>query len=278
MTETRLPTFVVIGAMKAGTTTLYDWLGTHPDVCMSADKELDFFYEEGNWDRGMGWYEAQFDGCGVEGARGEASPNYTKTHLFPDVPKHMHSVIPQARLVYLVREPIARMRSMYRHLAIDGTETRSFAEAVVADRDYLDTSRYMRHITAFLEYYGADRLLVVTTEAMEADPQGTLGEVHEHIGVVPAVLPGDAVSRNVTSERIVDTALGRRLKLRPAYWQALNRSWRLRNTHQRLLTRTAPVAPAALPAALEAELRADLEPDTEALEEFLGRRLTEWGR
>jgi Sulfotransferase domain len=273
-----LPTFVVIGAMKAGTTTLHAWLDVHPDVCMSAQKELDFFLTDGNWDRGVDWYRDQFAACGGERARGESSPNYSKTHLDPGVPARMHSVLPDARLVYLVREPIARMRSMYRHLAIDGTETRSFAEAVAADPDYRETSRYLRHVDAFLEHFARESLLVVSAEQLEADPAGTLVQVHGHIGVEPLATAMGTASRNVTADRTVDTALGRRLEAVPAYWRALNRSWRLRRAHARVFTRPATIPPAELPADFEDELRADLEPDTAGLEAFLGRRLTEWGR
>lgn len=277
-TQAPLPTFVVIGAMKAGTTTLHAWLDAHPAVCMSARKELDFFVGGANWTRGIDWYRGQFAACGSAQARGESSPNYTKTHLDPLVPKRMGTVLPDARLVYVVREPIARMRSMYRHLAMDGTEARSFADAVTADPDYRETSRYMRHVRAYLEHFAADQLLVLTTELLERAPSQALPVVHEHIGVPPAPLAQGAVRRNVTSERRVDTALGRRLEAVPAYWRALNRSWRLRTVHARLLTRPAPVPPATLPADVEAALRADLEPDTVALEDFVGRRLTEWGR
>ena len=87
-----LPTFVVIGAMKAGTTTLHAWLAEHPDVCMSARKELDFFVEDGNWERGVGWYRLRFVSCAAEKARGESSPNYAKIHAAPGVPKRMYSV------------------------------------------------------------------------------------------------------------------------------------------------------------------------------------------
>lgn len=274
----QLPTFVVIGAMKAGTTTLHAWLATHPDVCMSARKELDFFLEDGNWHRGVDWYRAQFAGCGIERARGESSPNYAKVHLDPDVPSRMHSVIPDARLVYLIREPVARMRSMYRHLAIDGTETRSFAAAVATDSDYRQSSRYIQHIRSYLAQFDRDQLIVLTTEGMQTDPLGALKQVHEHVGVAPAVLTRDTVKQNVTAERTAETALSKRLKDNPAYWGALNRSWRLRSLHERLLTRPADVPPAALPDDLEVQLRSDLEEDTAELERFLGRRLTEWGR
>ena len=69
-----------------------------------------------------------------------------------------------------------------------------------------------------------------------------------------------------------------RLKANPAYWRALNRSWRLCSLHDRLLTRAARVPPTGLPLDVEAELRDDLEKDTQALEVFLGRKLTEWER
>lgn len=78
-----LPTFIVIGAMQAGTTTLHAWLAEHPDEYMSARKELDCFLEEGNWDRAVGWYRLRFGFWGAERARGENSLNHSKTHLDP---------------------------------------------------------------------------------------------------------------------------------------------------------------------------------------------------
>jgi hypothetical protein len=264
--------------MKGGTTTLHAWLDTHPDVCMSPRKELDFFVEDGNWDRGVGWYRLRFRSCGAQLARGESSPNYSKTHLDPDVPERMHSVIPEARLIYVVREPIARMRSMYRHLAMDGGETRSFTDAVTENADYIATSRYIRHIGAFLKDYDTKQLLVITTEHLEADPNAALAEIYTHIGVAPVELSPGAANRNVTADRRIDSTLSLRLKANPGYWRALNRSWRLRAVHDRLFTRAVRVPPADLPPEVEAELRDDLEKDTEALEVFLGRKLTEWGR
>ncbi len=273
-----LPTFVVIGAMKSGTTTLHAWLDTHPDVCMSPRKELDFFLEDGNWERGVGWYRLRFGSCGAQLARGESSPNYSKTHLDPAVPERMHSVIPDASLIYVVREPIARMRSMYRHLAMDGSETRTFADAVTENADYIATSLYIRHIGAFLKRYDKKQLLVITTEQLEADPNAALAEIYTQIGVAPVELSPDAANRNVTADRRIDSRLSLRLKANPGYWRALNRSWRLRAAHDRLLTRAARVPAANLPAEVEAELGDDLEKDTQALEVFLGRKLTEWGR
>lgn len=273
-----LPTFVVIGAMRAGTSTLHAWLSDHPAVCMSPREDLDFFLEAGSWDRGVGWYGLRFGACRWEQARGESSAAYAGIHHDPGVPKRMHSVIPDARLIYLVREPIERMRSMYRHLASEGSETRSFQEAVSEDPDYLEASRYIDHIGAFLAEFDKKQMLVITTEQLAAEPSATMAEVHAHIGVDPQELSADLARRDVTDDRRLESTISLRLKANPSYWRAMNRSWRLRSLHERVLTRQARVPSAALPGAVEAELQSDLEKDTQALEVFIGRRLTEWGR
>ncbi|MCL1599095.1 MAG: sulfotransferase [Actinomycetia bacterium] len=273
-----LPTFVVIGAMKAGTTTIHAWLADHPDVFMSEEKELDFFIESQRWSMGVAWYRSQFADAGDSIARGESSPDYTKTHNDPLVPVRMASVIPDARLVYLVREPISRMRSMYRHLVLDGTEQRSFEDAIAADDDYVETSRYMRQIRAFLEHYEADQILVVTTERLADDPDGTMAEVFDHIGVDPTHTPDVSERHNVTTMDQEESLMAQRLKEIPPYWAALNHSWRLRKMHDRLFVHPIPLPPADLPGPIEETLWIDLEEDTLALQDFIGHQLTEWGR
>ena len=73
-----LPNFLVIGAAKAGTTSLYHYLRGHPQVFMSERKELNFFVENDGWVKGTSWYERQFEGAGDAVAVGEATPNNTK--------------------------------------------------------------------------------------------------------------------------------------------------------------------------------------------------------
>ena len=273
-----LPTFVVIGAAQAGTETLHAWLNDHRDVCMSPREGLDFFFESGTWDRVVGWYRLRFGTCRWDQARGESSPNYARTHVDPGVPKRMYSVIPEARLVYLVREPMERIKSAYRQGVLDGTEDRSFAEAITQDEDYRETSRYILHIGAYLKHYEKKQLIVITTEQLAADPQATIEQVYERIGVRPAPLSSDQQRRDVTADRRLESEISLRLKANPAYWRALNRSWQLRNLHERVFTRKGRIPSARLPQEVDADLRADLEKDTQALEVFIGRRLTEWGR
>ena len=137
-----LPNFVVIGAMKAGTVSLRHYLDEHPDVFLGRGGtfgEPNFFTAEYNWPRGRGWYESLFDGADQAAAIGECSPSYTMAPAFGGVPERMAQVVPDARLIYLVRDPIARMRSMYMHQVSAGRERRR-AEAALLDDRYLGPS------------------------------------------------------------------------------------------------------------------------------------------
>jgi hypothetical protein len=148
-----LPTFIVIGAMKSGTTSLYYYLSEHPEIGMSSQKETDFFIAENNYERGLTWYESLFDGSSK--ARGEASPNYTKGHLFPGVPARMSDVVPEAKLIYLARDPIERLVSHYAGSRAAGREDRALPEALadLDDCNYVQTSRYHRQREPYLAHY-----------------------------------------------------------------------------------------------------------------------------
>jgi len=116
-----LPNLVVVGAMKCGTTALHGFLDRHPEIAMSDPKELNFFFgpaagsgddapwAEGNRHRGVGWYRHQFPVAAP--VRGESSPGYTSPSE-PHVAARMAALIPGARLVYLVRDPVERAVSV----------------------------------------------------------------------------------------------------------------------------------------------------------------------
>jgi hypothetical protein len=110
--------------MKAGTVSLRHYLEEHPQVFVADGGrfgEPNFFVAEHNWARGRGWYESLF---GSAIAIGECSPSYTWAHVYRGVPERMAQLIPAARLVYLVRDPVARMQSMYMHQVSAGRERR----------------------------------------------------------------------------------------------------------------------------------------------------------
>ena len=130
-----LPNLLVIGAQKCGTTSLHGYLSLHPQVSMAKRKELDFFVRPedsivaiGNWHRGLDWYRAQFQGSSP--VLGEASPNYTGFPHFRGVPERAARVLPEAKLICMVRDPIERIVSHYMHRRAAGVETRPLEQTL----------------------------------------------------------------------------------------------------------------------------------------------------
>lgn len=136
MNNRELPTFIVVGAMKAGTTSLAAYLGSHPEVFVTTPKEARFFgsSSDENWPRGLGWYRQLFTSSAGARARGEASPGYTMAPHVPHVPERIASVVPDVRLVYLLRNPVGRIRSAYIDRSSRGVESMPLREALHAKR------------------------------------------------------------------------------------------------------------------------------------------------
>ena len=186
MTDTaggRLPDFLMIGATKAGTTSLHAYLRAHPDVFLHPRKEMRFFTTEHHWERGADWYAAQFAEGGDAPAVGEASNAYTRHPAYPGVPARAASVLPDARFVYLTREPFARLESHYRWRLSTGYEWRPPAEAFRADPSYIAASLYGLQLAEWRRHYGAERLLVVQCERLFAAPRPHLEEICGFLGV-----------------------------------------------------------------------------------------------
>jgi hypothetical protein len=178
-----LPNLIVIGAMKAGTTSLHYYLGLHPEISMSRVKEPNFFVDELGWKRGFDWYASQFSALPV---RGESSTSYTKAPRYAGVPERMHGVVPDARLVYVVRDPIARIVSHYVHEFAAGREHRPISEALapeaVRDSAYLTFSSYAMQLERYLGWYDESRVLVVESEALRDRRRETLAAVFSFAG------------------------------------------------------------------------------------------------
>lgn len=178
-----LPTFLVIGSMKGGTTSLYHYLRAHPQVFMPKLKEVDFFTEELNWGRGWDWYRKQFKDAPADArALGEASTSYTKFPRYKGVPARIAEALPDVRLIYVVRDPVQRIRSHYQHNVTLGEETQPLQVAVKENPAYLDYSRYAMQIDRYLEHFDRGALLVVTSEALRSERVATVGTILAFIG------------------------------------------------------------------------------------------------
>jgi Sulfotransferase domain len=178
-----LPNLIVIGAARCGTTSLHRYLGEHPEVFMAEKKELAFFVEELEWRRGVDWYESQFpEGSPV---RGETSPQYAVYPRYKGVPERIASLVPEARLIYVVRDPFERLRSQYAlHLAF-GHGSRSLRDIVAGPERtlYVDTGRYWTQLERFLDHFPREQILVVDFDDLERDPAGLMHSVFRFLRV-----------------------------------------------------------------------------------------------
>lgn len=181
-----LPNLVIIGAMKCGTVSLHKYLDLHPQISMSPIDELDFFVEERNWPRGTAWYESHFNGPAQ--IVGERSTGYTKYPMFAGVPARMHNILPEAKLIYSVRDPIQRLISHYTHWYRKRYETRSLTEALANPRDnhYIQASMYYMQLEQYLAYYPAANILVISAENLAQNRGETLKRVFQFLEVDPS--------------------------------------------------------------------------------------------
>ena len=178
-----LPNLIVIGAERCGTTSLHRYLGAHPEIFMAKSKELDFFVTELSWRRGRGWYEKQFrNGSRV---RGESSPSYTAYPVHKGVAERMAALVPDAKLVYLVRDPIERTLSGYHHQRALALENRPLAAALSDTNEsrHIWRSRYAAQLELFLEHFPLEQILVVDSHELRTRRRETLTRIFRFLGV-----------------------------------------------------------------------------------------------
>jgi hypothetical protein len=185
-----LPNFLIIGAAKAGTTSLWAYLREHPQVFMPDRKELHFFVTEKNWERGIQWYENHFEGAEDALAIGEGSVSYTRYPISQGVPERIASVLPKVRLIYLVRHPVERMISQYRFNVSQRWEKGS-PEALLTNPVYLSCSRYATQVEQYLEYFPLDRLLILRSEDLRESRASTVQRILQFLDVEDTWLPAD---------------------------------------------------------------------------------------
>jgi len=177
-----LPNLIIIGAMKCGTTSLHEYLNLHPQICMSRIKEPQFFIEERTWHKGLDWYRSIFPSPAL--VMGESSTSYTKYPTFKGVPERMASVVPDAKLIYLVRDPVERIVSQYVHMVAWHGENRSIKKALREEgNDYILYSKYFFQLSKFLDYYPQERICIVAFEDLRKDKRKTMCKLFEFLGV-----------------------------------------------------------------------------------------------
>jgi len=222
-----LPDFVIIGASKCGTTFLYHLLTKHPHVEPAAFKETSYFNLL--FEKGIQWYR----GCFLpprwkDGRRtitGEASPGYL---IHPHAAERMADIIPQARLIALLRNPVDRMYSDYHHGARNRQRHRTFEEIVEAcldapHRKFLSRNIYVDHLVRWSKFFDREQMLVLKSEDFFEHPQGSLKLVLDFLDLPSWEPEASKLSdkRNAGKyERTMDPAVRRRLE---EYFEPHNR-------------------------------------------------------
>jgi hypothetical protein len=209
-----LPDYIIIGAQKCGTSSLYRYLNEHPSVAAAAGKEVHYF--DWHYRRGPRWYRAHFPTVayrelfrartGQRLVTGEASPYYL---FHPHSPLRIKRLVPDVKLIALLRDPAERAVSAYHHQVRAGTEPLSLAEALeqepsrlageierlsrnedyksVAHRrySYLSRGHYAEQLEQWFRHFPREQLLVIRSEDFFNDPGGAVADVATFLGLPP---------------------------------------------------------------------------------------------
>jgi hypothetical protein len=270
-----LPTFLIVGAAKSGTSSLWHYLKAHPEVFVPEPKEVNFFNDVGVFSRGVDWYASLFAPGAGKKAIGEASPSYLYSE---ESPARMAEIVPRARLIAILRNPIDRAHSHYLHARYYGLERRSFREAVadeVAGQGwpfYLGFGRYHPQLVKLSRFFPREQLLVLLLDDLIADPVGTFKTLCGHLGIDERVVPGN-VGEVTNTYREPRAAPFLRFVIRTAQRGRLPR--RLWRPAVRLATREGRTPPPLEPD-LRRELTGYFAEDNDALASWLGRDLDAW--
>lgn len=185
---TRKPNLFIIGAMKSGTTSLHEYLATHPEIAMSREKEPGYFVEELSLGKGEAWYLSLFERDERYRYVGESSTHYTKLPVYRGVPERLFRFNPEARLLYIMRNPLDRLVSHYWHAVRDlprGGERLPLLQAVQEKPEYLAFGDYALQLQPYFDRFGKEAVLTLTFEALIEDPQRELDRIYLWLGLPP---------------------------------------------------------------------------------------------
>lgn len=289
MTEQSHPNLFIIGACKSGTTSLHEYMGTHPDIFMSTPKEPSFFVDppgfSPEWNRQVSRYR-DLDAylelfVGARGRRyvGESSTNYTKAPLVGDAARQIWEFQPNAKLIYIMRDPIERIVSHYWHRVRRGLETRTLLPAVKHNPLYLSTSNYPLQLRNYLKYFAREQLFVLTLEELTEDPCGTVQQIFRWLGIATDFVPPNIGHRaNAAPPEVSRVGLIYSLCY-SQFWKALGPlvpSF-LRSNARRLMLRSKQRKTFSTEP-LRIELRERITAQIRELESLLGREFPYWYR
>jgi len=193
-----LPNYIIIGVQKGGTSSLQEYLIQHPDISVPSAKEVHFF--DDNYHKGLGWYKKHFPK--PRGIIGEASPYYI---YHPLVAKRIAKVLPNTKIIVLLREPIDRAFSDYRMEYNRGKEKLSFGDAIQREKEnlkkwkdvvnrgefcwehkyysYIERGKYFDQLSRWFKHFDRKQFLIIESQDFFSDVQKVVSQVFQFLGV-----------------------------------------------------------------------------------------------
>jgi len=291
------PNFFVIGAMKAGTTSLYEHLRKHPQVFLPELKEPHYFsdcvppphirYEVARdyyCSRNRSEYLRLYEGATAFPAIGDASPSYLWDE---NAPGRIHAECPRAKIIVILRDPVLRAHSQYLMNLLGGSESLPFPQALKEDgarkvrtwwaaRLYVDLGLYHDQLRRYLDLFGSDNVLVLLFDDLKRNPEELFSRVARHIGIDPLVLPPTDLSEVHNSYRMPRASGFYRFARR-----TISKDWRRRVLPAPVqnFLRYSPLLYGRKKPPLDSESRRILQdiydPEISAVEKLLGRKFPE---
>jgi hypothetical protein len=268
------PDFIIIGAMKCGTSTLHDQLAAQRGVFMTTPKEPCYFSDDVVYARGPEWYASLFEAAAPGDLRGESSTHYTKLPTYPRTVERVRASLPDVKLVYVMRHPVERLVSQYIHEWSVGRVDGPIDDGVRILPELVDYGRYAMQLEPWINSFGFSAVLPMFAERLRTDPQGELERLARFIGLEEQARWDPALAeRNRSDERLRrcawrDAVVGapvlrsiRRGLVPKRIRDRVRRFWSMRDRP-------------ALSPGLEAELRGTFDVDLAVLGGWLGVRLT----
>ncbi|WP_372716858.1 sulfotransferase [Novipirellula sp.] len=279
----RKPNLFLIGAMKSGTSSLHRYLNDHPDIFMSGLKEPAYFAEEVNLGRGLAWYLDLFKEAGDAKVVGESSTHYTKLPTYQGIPERIENFAPDAKFIFLMRDPLERTISQYWHhyqgRRSGEVEKREMLRAFQEDQRYLAYSNYALQLQPYLDRFGSDRLKVFTLEEFRCSPQSWMKQLYEWLGVDNGFVP-QSIGAKIHETPTLVTRRVRWLYAikKSSLWETVRVGVPapIRSLGERLSER-APIERKAVPVDEAIRFaRPILQQHTNKLSDLLGRDFPEW--
>ena len=202
------PDFFIIGAMKAGSTALHHCLNKHPIIFMSQPKEPGFFSRDNRFAKGPSWYRKHFSGALAGQLWGDSSTCYSRMPVYPNSAYRIHQINPNAKFIYIVRDPVLRAFSHYRHqmdeTVISGGLPITYKEFLKVDKEVLETGKYYYQIKPYYDLFGPENIHVCSFDELVNDTPKTIEEVCCFLNIDPSDLSKSSLpSKNKAGSALV---------------------------------------------------------------------------